>query len=130
MVLFFLLLFICSMVAIFSFTGCQQHRVNAQRSNAHVQTMRSEPTVHQLTVYLKSDGTMTLNGMPVTLTTFDQQLHDILAARKGNSGMMILRASKHTQVKQIIKVIDIARNHGIDMIGFGTQPNEPQAQGE
>ena len=80
-------------------------------------------------VYLKADGSMKLNDTPVTFPTLSQRLLQEIAGRQGQPLTMVIRAEKIVPYQQIITTIDIARNNGINQIGFGTQLNESSAHG-
>jgi len=80
-------------------------------------------------VYLKADGSVKLNETPVTFDTLGQQLLQEIAGRQGQPLTMVIRAEKSVPYQQIITTIDIARQDGINQIGFGTQPNDAPARG-
>jgi biopolymer transport protein ExbD len=80
-------------------------------------------------VYIRADGTMKLNDTSVTFSTLGPQLLQEIAARQGQVVTMVIRAEKTVPYQVIITAIDIARNNGINQIGFGTEPNETAAPG-
>lgn len=82
----------------------------------------SRPTPQE--VLLRSDGTVTVNGAPVT----DRQLRDLAIAkyRKQGSFPLTIRAEANVPVWRLAHTADIFRSAGVWKISTGaTDPNSP-----
>ncbi len=116
-----LVLLIIFMVAVPSLTARQNKGFLFPLPKASANaTLPTTPII----VYLKVDGTMRLNETPVTFATLSQLLGQEIAVRQGEAVTMVIRAEKTVPYQQIITTIDIARNNGINQIGFGTQQTD------
>ena len=67
------------------------------------------------------DGTMLLNDK---LVQYDDMYPELLDAPAEQKTMLIIQAQRDVLHKQIVKVMDIAKNAGIDKIGFAIVARE------
>lgn len=67
------------------------------------------------------DGTMLLNG---TVIQFEEMFPHLLNAPDEEKSMLIIQSGRDVLHKQIINVMDIAKNAGIDKIGFAIVARE------
>ena len=75
-----------------------------------------------INLIIESDGTMELNGEPVTMVQLGERLKQAREALSTKD--MLLQAHPKTLHKVVVRVIDVARGEGIEGIAFAREIKE------
>ena len=82
-----------------------------------------------LIVYLKADQMILLNGKPVMYTNLGAEIQ----ARRNNADVdqyLVVKADKQVPYQQVITILDIARNAGVNQVGLASLPPDAGKAGE
>jgi len=72
-----------------------------------------------ITLTIERDGSIKLNQDPIDLHFLEGRLRDIYQARQDKTAF--IRADENTQYKEVLKIIDIAKGAGAEVLGVITE---------
>ena len=84
----------------------------------------SQQSKSGIVLTLERDQTLTLNRDPVTLDMLEDKLRETYQTRSDKT--IFIRADKSVLYKDVLKLIDIAKGSGIEVLGVMTQIYESE----
>jgi len=88
------------------------------------QPKQRQPQSDQIVLELKADGSYAINTQPVTFEQLDAKFHEYYDQRPAK--LLFIKAAPNRKYGDIVRVMDIARGAGVQVIGF-TPAAEPTA---
>ena len=74
----------------------------------------------QIVLELKADGSYAINTQPVALEQLDTKFHEYYDQRPAK--LLFIKAAPNRKYADIVRVMDIARGAGVQVIGFTPPP--------
>jgi biopolymer transport protein ExbD len=74
----------------------------------------------QIVLELKADGSYAINTQPVALEQLDVKFHEYYDQRPAK--LLFIKAAPNRKYADIVRVMDIARGAGVQVIGFTPPP--------
>jgi biopolymer transport protein ExbD len=74
----------------------------------------------QIVLELKADGSYAINTQPVALEQLDAKFHEYYDQRPAK--LLFIKAAPNRKYADIVRVMDIARGAGVQVIGFTPPP--------
>jgi biopolymer transport protein ExbD len=78
----------------------------------------------KVTIGVKKDGTMFVEGKPITAPALKGNLQQLKQANKVD---VVIAGDKAVSLQTLLNVMDIVRSAGINAVGIATKPEEPSS---
>jgi len=80
----------------------------------------------QIVLEMRADGSLAINTDAVSEATLDARLHAIYDNRPAK--LMFLKPARNRKYQEIMRIMDIARGAGVQVIGLTPRETEAEAQ--
>lgn len=90
------------------------------------QPKQKQQSSDQIVLELKADGGYSINTQPVPLEQLDAKFHELYDQRPAK--LLFIKSAPNRKYGDIVRVMDVARGAGVQVIGFTPPDQKPGGQ--
>ncbi len=90
------------------------------------QPKQKQQSSDQIVLELKADGGYSINTQPVPLEQLDAKFHELYDQRPAK--LLFIKSAPNRKYGEIVRVMDVARGAGVQVIGFTPPDQKPGGQ--